>query len=285
MGASHFATSTAVEPLGDGRYRADLGAEWNCPIVPHGGFVTATATRAMEAELRDESQRLRSITTVFAAQVNAGPVEIDVTMLRKGRSMSQLTATLRNIDATAGHTSVAVFGSVRNGFEFTELTPPPDLTPPEDTPSFRDPAPPGFERDPFPFWELVEGRPCIGHPPWGEQPHVREALRADWFRFDDPPRDDDGRWDPLAVLTMCDMMPGAVFERMGPEHDFYGPSADITVHMFGDAYSEWLLGVNRARHAGEGYASVDMEIWDMHRGEPALVAYATQMMFFTQIDW
>jgi len=42
--------------------------------------------------------------------------------------------------------------------------------------------------------------------------------------------------------------------------------------------SEWLLAHNRARFAGDGYASVDMELWDPARG---LVAYGTQMMFFS----
>ncbi len=45
--------------------------------------------------------------------------------------------------------------------------------------------------------------------------------------------------------------------------------------------SPWLLGHNRAHHAGEGYASVEMELWDPALG---LVAYATQMMFFSFPD-
>jgi len=41
------------------------------------------------------------------------------------------------------------------------------------------------------------------------------------------------------------------------------------------------VGHNRARHAGDGYASVEMELWDPAHG---LVAYATQMMFFSFPD-
>ena len=108
------------------------------------------------------------------------------------------------------------------------------------------------------------------------------ALRASWYRFDEPARLDDGRWDPLALVTMCDMMPGAVGEKVGPgDDDWYAPSADLTVHVLNDARSEWVLAVNRARHAGDGYASADQELWDMHGPEPVLAAYATQVMFFT----
>ena len=41
----------------------------------------------------------------------------------------------------------------------------------------------------------------------------------------------------------------------------------------------WLLAHNKARWAGDGYASVDMALWDPT--DRSLVAYATQMMFFT----
>ena len=87
-----FERGTAVERrdgAGDGAFRAFVGEEWNCPIVPHGGLMTATTVRAMTAELDDPEQTLRSVTTVFAAQVQAGPVDIDVTVLRRGRSISQ----------------------------------------------------------------------------------------------------------------------------------------------------------------------------------------------------
>jgi acyl-CoA thioesterase len=284
VGTSRFAQGSAVERTGIGRYRGRLGEEWNCPIVPHGGFVSATALRAMAAELGDPAQRLRSVSTVFAAQVHPGPVEIEVTTLRRGRSMSQLSATLCNVGAAAGHTSIAVFGAARDGFEFTELTPPADVPAADDCPSFRDPPPPGFERTPFNFWELVEGRAALGHAPWDAY-EPTEAMRACWYRFDDPPRLADGRWDPLALVTLCDTMPGAVSERIGQTgRNWLPPSADLTVHLFGDAHSDWVLGVNRARHAGEGYASVDMELWDMDAAQPALVAYATQMMFFTFLE-
>ena len=93
---------------------------------------------------------------------------------------------------------------------------------------------------------------------------------------------DGGRLDPLALVTLCDTMPGAIGERMGPGAPFWlPPSADLTVHLFGDAGPGWLLAHNRAHTAGDGYASVEMSLWDVERG---LVAYATQMMFFSFPD-
>jgi acyl-CoA thioesterase len=256
-------------------------------VVPQGGISTAVVARAMATELGLEEQLLRSITAVFAAPVAAGPVEIDVTVLRAGRSISQCTATMRNPGAPAGLTAVAVFGAERRGFEFTDIAPPPDLPPPEELRSFSDPLPDDIDwepdEEPFAFWQHTEGKPVLGHPPW-EDYEPDEALVARYSRFSDPPRDDSGAWDQLAVLALCDMMPGAVGEKLGPERDqprWMPPSADLTVHMFDTARSEWVLYVNRARHAGDGYASCDIEAWDMDGAAPRLVAYATQMMIFT----
>jgi acyl-CoA thioesterase len=279
MDRTPFERGTAVEPRGEpGAYRADIGEQWNCPIVPHGGLVTATTVRAMEAELDQPDQTLRSVTTVFAAQVVAGPVDVDVNVLRRGRSISQTSATARTPGSDAGHHTVAVFGGTREGFSFTD-TRPPEVPPPHDCPSFRDPPPPGWERRVvMNFWDHIEGRPASGHPPW-EDYVPTTSERAAWYRFDEPPMLDDGRLDPLAVVTMCDTMPGAVSERMGRRDlHFLPPSCDLTVHLLGDARTEWVLAVNRARFAGEGYASTEMEIWDATLEH--LVAYATQQMFF-----
>ena len=277
-----FERGTAVEPRPGGGFVAHIGEEWNCPVVPHGGLVTAAALRAMAAEVGDPEQSLRSVTSVFAAPVQPGAVEIDVSVLRRGRSLTQFAATVRNPGAVVGHNLVAVFGAPRPGFEFTDARPP-EVPPPHECPSFRDPPPPGFEDfTHMNFWDYVEGRPASGHAPW--EPYVpTSSERSAWYRWDEPPMLDDGRLDPLAIVTMCDTMPGSVGERMGRrDHYWLPPSCDLTVHLLGDAHTEWILAVNRCRRASEGYASAEMEIWD-GTGEH-LVAYATQQMVFVFPD-
>ncbi|MGA2521071.1 MAG: thioesterase family protein [Acidimicrobiales bacterium] len=280
MGTTPFERQSAVtpDPGAAGHYRATMSDGWNAPVLPHGGMVTALAVRAMAAELSHPEQSLRSVTTVFAAQVSPGPLDIDVTVLRRGRTMSQATATVRNRGDEAGHTAMAVFGAPRTGFSFTDLTFP-SVPPPEQCRSFRDPAPEGFAwARTASFWGKVESRMAMGSLPWDDwEPTTSE--RAYWYRFDEPPVDADGAWDPAALVVLCDTMPGAVGERMGPGIPmWFGPSADLTVHLLGRAVSPWLLAHNRARHADEGYASVEMALWDPAAG---LVAYGTQMMFFS----
>ena len=264
-----------ADPGVPGRFTTTVSDAWTLVVIPQGGIVAAIAARAMAEALGDPGQTLRTFTAVFAAQVAAGPVEVEVAVLRRGRSMSQLTATVRNPGAAAGLTAIAAFGAPRRGFDFTELVMP--VVPgPDGLRGFRDPLPDGvdfeFDRPPMPFWEeVIEARPAIGRPPW--EPFVEgPAESAYWYRLDNPPLLADDRVDPVASLVLCDTMPGAVGQKLGPDSgSWFGPSVDLTIHLFGAPRPGWLLAHNRARHAGDGYASVDMALWDPHDG--ALVAY------------
>ena len=281
-----FLETATVESTGPGRYGAELDERWNLRPLPQGGILTAIAVRAMEAELAHDEQSPRLLHTTFAAQVAQGPLEVDVEVLRVGRSMSQLRAEVRNPGATRGHLTTCVFGAPRVGFAFTDLRPPNPVPKPEDCPSYRDPPPEGapvFE--PMPFWaEVVEGRPVIGHAPWDDYVPDR-AERAMWYRFDEAPVLDDGRLDPLALIVFADSMPGAVGEMVGrTDRSWFAPSVDLSLHFLDDCRSSWVLAHNRARFAGDGYASADMALWDCGDDggqRPRLVAYATQMFLFT----
>lgn len=281
MGTPWGDLSIERAPGSDDRFLGCISAEWTLAVVPQGGIVAALAVQAMAEVLGDDGQTPRTLTSVFAGQVAAGPVEIDVAVLRRGRSMSQLTATVRNPGASAGLTAIAAFGAPRRGFSFTDLAMP-EVAPPEGIRSFRDPLPEGIEfefaRPPMPFWEqIVEGRPAMGRAPW--EPFVEgPAESATWCRLDDPPVLADGKLDPLALVVLADMMPSAVGQKVGPQTDpWFGPSVDLTVHLLDTCEPGWFLTHNRARHAGDGYASVDMALWTP---EGRLVAYATQLMFF-----
>jgi acyl-CoA thioesterase len=281
--------STVVEAMGDGRYRAVIGEEWVLALVPQGGLIAAIAARAMTAELGTDLP-LRAIHGVFARPVPAGPVEAHVTVIRRGRSVSQAKVDLCAAGGEIGYSAVAVFGGDRAGFSFTELVYP-DVPDPDDCPSFREPPPPEageewqLDDGPLPFWgEVLDGRGGIGHPPWDDSPRGAAEV-ANWFAFDHPPVLDNGLMDPLALLIMADVMPGSVFERLGPrERGWFAPSVDLSVHLFGHATPGWILAHAKAHHAGDGYASAEMALWDPRAdGGPALVAWAAQQMFFTKM--
>ncbi|MFM7615983.1 MAG: thioesterase family protein [Actinomycetes bacterium] len=281
--------STQVRAAGPGRFTADLAPAWDLAVVPQGGVIAAIAARAMEAAL-DNGQHLRSIHGVFASPVPSGPLEIGVEVLRAGRSASQALADVRAPGADHGFHALAAFGHDRTGpgAPFVGLEPP-DVAPPEDCPRFRDGPPPEVDwptNPPFPFWaEVLEGRAALGHPPWDPAPRGA-AENASWMRFDHPPLDATGGFDELALLVVADMMPGSVFEVMPYRPDgsaWFAPSIDLTVHLRTVPSGEWILTHNVAHWLGDGYASAECRIWDLHAdGGPQLCAWATQVMLFSE---
>jgi acyl-CoA thioesterase len=275
-----FAEDVVVEPAGAGRYRARLDHDWDLAPLPQGGVVASFALRAAAAAISQPGQHLRTCTTVFAGQVSAGELAIDVQVLRRGRTASQVVSTVRNEGAPAGATVVSVFGTERRGPSFVDVVPP-EVPPPGDCPSYRDPPPPGVDMgEPFPFWLRVEGRAALGHPPWAEYEPTTSDVGT-WLRFDEAPRLADGSLDPLGVVTLADRMPGSVGERVGREGPrWFAPSADLTVHLLEPLQTEWVLAHDRARWADNGWASAESTLWDEHG---TLVAYATQMMLFTYL--
>ncbi len=274
-------TTPVADPDRPGRWTATVTGDWNAPVLPHGGVMTSIALRALEADLALPAQRLRSVSTVFAAQVPVGPVEVETNVLRRGRSLSQGQAVLRAVGSEAGFHVTAVFGADRVGYSFADARPP-EVPPPGACHDFlwgAEEAGFDFAFEPT-FWQQCESRPAIGHRPWEEWP-AGSSLKATWYRFRDTPRLADGTIDPMALVTFCDTMPGAIGEYTGSARRalWLAPSADLTVHVLDTARSEWLLAVNRARHASDGYASVDMELWDPDGWR--IVAYGTQVCFMS----
>ena len=286
MGAPAW-DSTRVIARGGGRYDAVVGAQWDLAMVPQGGVAAAVAARAMGVELGTD-QPLRALHGVSASPVPHGPLEVDVGVLRAGRSVSQAQASVRAPGRSSGFSALAVFGGTRPGFAFTELAAP-EVPGPDACPSFRDPPPPEVNPDwdgPWPFWgEVLEGRSASGKAPWDDTPSdVAEVVQ--WLRFDEQPTGPDGDLDPLALLVLADVMPGAVFQRLEPvERGWFAPSIDLSVHILATASPGWILSHVKAHAAGDGYATAEAALWDPRGPDgPKLVAWAAQQMLFTKVD-
>jgi acyl-CoA thioesterase len=256
-----------VKPAGHGRYSCTLDHSWDL-AVPQGGVVASFALRAAACEVQDSNHQLRTCTTVFAGQVVAGELEVEITVLRSGRTATQVMASIHNRGAKSGAITLAVFGSKRRGPSFVDVAPP-TVALPEECRSYRDPLPPEVEAfEQRPFWTGVEGRAALGHAPRESYEPCGSDV-ATWLRFDDPPVQADGSIDPLGVLTLTDRMPGCVGERIGHDDEsWFAPSADLTVHFFEPAMTSWLLAHDRARWADDGWASAESTLWD-EQGTPS----------------
>ena len=259
-------------------YLGSIDPDWVVRTLPIGGFLVGLAAEAMARTLNNETQLLRTITAMFAGPVRNGHVEIDVSVLRQGRSVSQLTATLRNVGAEAGVTVVAAFGASRRGFTFTDLEMP-TVPAPENCKTWVEakPADVVFDYPPSPYWtKVVESRLASGRWDWEPCPGGR-AEDASWFRFFDAPTTGEGLLHRAALAVLADSMPGALNSKVD-ELNWFAPSIDLTIHMLGDVTPGWILAHSRASWAGSGYASASVDLWDPRTG--VLAAHATQMMVF-----
>jgi acyl-CoA thioesterase len=275
MDARDLAEDTAVTRLKAARgwYTAELPPQWNFR-TPSGGVLMTVAMRAMVAELADRDLRPVSANTHFCSPVPAGPLEIRVEVLRHGNAAAQMRAQLSSTKMPGPGLEVsATFGRDRDGIDLLDASPP-DVPSPEEAPELRPPDTTGGLRPPF--FENFDTRLALGHRWWTDGWQPREASIVRWFRYRRPQRLADGRLDPLALPPICDTMPPALTQRLGPSHEpFFAPSLDLTIHFLEDTASQWLMTHVHTRRARAGFATGQLEVWD---DAGRLIAVATQMM-------
>jgi acyl-CoA thioesterase len=256
-----------------------ISDSWRVIAAPIGGFPVAVAIEAMVRVLSDDSQSLRSVTAMFAAPVQTGPIEVEVTIIRRGRSVSQLTASLRNVGSEAGLVAVAAFGANRKGFTFNDVMMP-TVPPPEKCLNWEQAKPDDFviEGPPPPYWtQVVEGRLAIGR--WDWEPAIGGAAEdATYFRFFNEPISNDGSLHQAAIAVLADSMPGALYSKF-QDQNWFAPSVDLTIHLTGQLTPGWVLAHGKVSWAGSGYASASVDLWDPRTN--VLAARATQVMLFT----
>jgi len=87
-----FAGDTSVAPAGEGRYDATIDRSWWIVAGPNGGYVAAIVLRAIVAEVDDPTRRPRSLTLQYLRPPAAGRVQVEVTVERSGRTVSNVSA-------------------------------------------------------------------------------------------------------------------------------------------------------------------------------------------------
>lgn len=231
---------TALEPLGDDRWRGEISERWWIEQGPYGGYVSAFLTRALIAAVDDPARAPRSLTVHFLAAPAAGPVEIAATVERAGRSLTFTSLRLEQ----DGRPMALALGSAavwRDGEpDWLELAMP-GVAAPEDCPPLGGPPLP-------PFTGNFEIR-------WagGVQGVARNVT---WVR----PRP-AMPLDHLAITALSDTMIPAAFSRLG--HPAIVPTLDLTIHFRAPlpAAGEWVLAAFRSGRSAGGAWEEDGELW------------------------
>lgn len=246
---SRLQRDSAVEPRGDGMYGVAIDRGWWIHRGPNGGYITAILVRALEAEVDDQQRVVRSMTTHYLRPPEEGPARVDVTVRRSGRTLSTVTAQLRQHDQVVAVATAALAAERNDTPEFDEL-PAPEVPDPETLGESADgaAAPP-----PIPMAARYDMRHRIGTPPFVSGP---DALTGGWLR-----QSDGGAVDVAALVAYTDAWSPAIFS-LGAFVPV--PTVDLTVHVRRDPAAfdtSWCLVRFRSRLAVGGFVEEDGEIW------------------------
>jgi acyl-CoA thioesterase len=259
--ATEFDRATAVTAAGGGAWDAAVDAGWFAGKGPNGGYLAAMVLRAMAAELDDPAREPRSLTCHYLRPPAAGPVRVDVTVERSGRTTSTLTARLTSggaasppaVGAEDGRPyvlAIAAFGiDVPAPADYA--TAPPDVPAPETI------APADNTASGLSIVSRFELRPALGTALFAG---ADEAVTGGWLRFSDA-----RATDAIALAMFADAWWPAPWVRLGAPVP--APTIDLTVHFRAPRAAralgpgEPVLAIFRSTTAAGGFFEEDGELW------------------------
>ena len=241
-----FDADTTVVPLGDHRYGTTLLDRWNIAAGPNGGYLAALAARAMTHSVDDPERGLRSLTVHFLARPEFTDAEIAVAVLRVGRSLSTVQATMTQGDRIIC-SSIAAFSVPWESHETWSL--PRSVHADDEGVDFDGPRPPVQQN-----WA---GRPIVDAPFFSGEGTARVGQ---WIRAVTP-----RPLDAIELVAIADALPPAGFPRTTRPSAM--PTVDLTVHiraslpLVDPPADDRVYAECNTHHVAEGFADEDCHIW------------------------
>ena len=267
MTTRSFDEETALEPAGDGVWRGAVADGWATPRGPLGGYVMAIVLRAMQLAVDDPARTPRSVTMHFLRVPEVGPVEVDATVERAGRSLSTVSARLTQ----AGNLLGLAIGAYSKPW-----------------------AGPALDGAPMPAVEPPQGREPVADLGRGEPPAFTQRLSMQ-HRFGEPPftnaeRGEVGGWlglreerplDALSIAVLADAWFPAAWPRLRALAP--APTIDLTIHFRTGLPlpDSLLLGRFESQVVRDGFFEEDGELWSP---DGTLVAQSRQLALLIGAD-
>jgi hypothetical protein len=261
---AELSVATAVRRVdgSPGRYAADLDPRWRIGTKPNGGYLLALLARAAADEAGPDDPHPVAVSAHYLSAPDAGPAEVEVTVLRRGRSAVQLRAGLL-VGGSRCAEALATCGRLPAGGEpYWSGVPAPDLPAEQDCM----PVPPDDPRFPVPLFAEVALRldPASAGFALG-RPAGAGEIRG-WARISPRPP------DPYALLVAVDCLPPATFD-LGLVGSWV-PTLELTAHLRALPAPGPLRVRQRARLVAHDRVDEECDVWD---STGALVASARQL--------
>jgi acyl-CoA thioesterase len=241
-----IAADTALERVGENRWRGEIAKAWWILTGPYGGFLSALLVRALHEVVDDAARLPRSLTVHFLAAPVEGPVEISATVERTGRSVTSVSLRMEQ-DGAPVALALASSAVWREGDPEWDDAPAPDVAGPDEWPEI--PRADGMPA----FMERYDVRWVKGGGP-GQPGH--KARNMAWAR----PRPATAL-DHVAVASLADTIVPAAFSLLG--RPLVVPTLDLTIHFRAPlpAEGEWVLVAFESRLSSGGVWEEDGEVW------------------------
>lgn len=255
-----FEHETAIEQVGEGRYRGTLSRHWEI-WGPMGGYVATFALRAAGAYSRFD--RPASFFCHYLGVAAFDEIDIVVEPMRQAKTAESLRVTITQGDRSIMSADVWATGDV-DGLDHAHVQPP-DVPDPGD---LRTMAELMAEIDPdggppFPFWQNFEPRPVR----WSSDWPPTEALDPVWQQWEKfvPRATFDDPWvDAARSVILIDIAswPSAHLFHAWKEPPFIAPTLDLYVAFHDPApQSEYLLADGHSPVGRDGLIGFTTRVW------------------------
>lgn len=252
-----FDRDTAVrleaQSAGTRRFAADVSDGWRAGRGPHGGYLAAMLLRALTETVAEPARSPRSLTIHYTRAPQPGPITIETTLERVGRSLSTLSARMEQGGRLTA-LALSAFSVPWSGPEISDIEMP-RVAPPD---ASRE-AGSLIKHGAPPFTRHIVLQPRIGGMPFASAEQPMEL--GGWLGLAEP-----RPLDALALAFFTDALIPAPFMRTPAPNP--APTVDLTIH-FRTALApepspdphELVLARIRGGLIHEGFFEEDGSIW------------------------
>lgn len=261
--SGEFDADTALTAATPGRWRGEITDRWSIGTGPNGGYIAAIIARAV-TEASPFPQPL-TMTVHYVERPTPGPFDVDVDLVRAGRSHATVSARLSQDRPVA--LALATLGRHRPAEPELMTAAIPDYPPPARCRAAARLAADASFRDRF------EVRVADPADVFSGREEPGPAVTRGWTRLAD-----GHLTDALVVPLLMDSFPPAIFSTFPPQRLGGGaPTIELTVHWRAAPSTDWHLAQFSTRFLTGGYIEEDGELW----GEDGrLVAQSRQLARF-----
>ena len=255
--------AAAVDPLGPGRYGAEISDDYTVVGHPNGGYLQCLLANAALAAASDEGAahvHTTAITTNYVTAPNVGPAELLTAVRRVGRSVSFVHVELVQ-DGTVTSESLVTLGTFADDATVRYLEPQPPTLAPIDECLRRTVV------EEIKLMSVADFRLDPSCATWLDGARSDLAEVKGWLRLNDGV----GAWDAWTLLFASDGLPPATFP-LGSSG--WVPTLQLTSYVHQIPVGEWLRARQWCVVITDGVVEERCELFD---ARDQLVATSSQL--------